>query len=103
VFDQPRQFESLAALSLWAETTTDGSLSDVPSVPDPGVWGPRLCRAWELPQQEMRVLRQLRLAGGQAADAFGNLLIVNHALFFSDLALRMRVCNICRSTTWDSG
>jgi ATP-dependent DNA helicase DinG len=89
LFDQPRQFESLAALSVWAETTTDGSLSDVPNVPEPGVWDKVCaehgnCLNKKCPHYEGCVWQ-----AAKRRMQSGNLLVVNHALFFSDLALRM--------------
>src|SRR4051812_48962251 len=38
LFDDDRQLESLWAVEQWAARTTDGSLADLPAVPQPGVW-----------------------------------------------------------------
>lgn len=42
LFDRPDQLESLRTIEQWATQTTDGSLSDLPQVPTPGVWE-RVC------------------------------------------------------------
>src|SRR5947199_5272233 len=38
LFDDDRQFESLKRIEAWAARTADGSLSDLPDLPAPGVW-----------------------------------------------------------------
>src|SRR2546423_10158844 len=38
LFDEQRQLDSLWAIEDWATHTTDGSLADLPSVPDRDVW-----------------------------------------------------------------
>src|SRR3954462_9905544 len=42
LFEDGRQLESLWTIEEWANDTTDGSLTDLPSVPTPGVWD-RVC------------------------------------------------------------
>ena len=93
LFDNDRQLESLWAIEEWAQDTTDGSLASLPQVPEPGVWD-RVCAEhgnclgkkcphyepcfWQAAKRRMHS---------------GNILVVNHALFFSDLALRMAGVN----------
>src|ERR1700757_4525228 len=38
LFEDRRQLESLWAIEEWAQQTTDGSLADLPALPDSGVW-----------------------------------------------------------------
>src|SRR5690348_7146430 len=38
LFPDQRQLESLWTIEQWAQETVDGSLADLPNVPDPGVW-----------------------------------------------------------------
>src|SRR5689334_12411350 len=38
LFEDQRQLESLWMIEEWANETTDGSLTDLPAVPQPGVW-----------------------------------------------------------------
>ena len=42
LFEDQRQLESLWTIEEWANETTDGSLADLPGLPDPGVWD-RVC------------------------------------------------------------
>src|SRR3954468_18255040 len=39
LFEQQRQLDSLWMIEEWANVTTEGSLADLPSVPEPEVWG----------------------------------------------------------------
>ncbi len=84
----PLALQQLAQIGKWSRTTADGTRSDLEFQPLPGVWDQvesdsGNCLGKQCPQQPdcfyFRARRQ----------AFGaNLLIVNHALFFADLALR---------------
>lgn len=89
LFDDDRQFESLAMIDAWSKhQDNDGSLATLPHLPDASVWdevkaehgnclGKRCTHfegcAWQAAKRRMNS---------------GNILVVNHALFFSDLALR---------------
>ncbi|QOJ03982.1 MAG: DEAD/DEAH box helicase [Planctomycetia bacterium] len=87
---ESREGEQLRRIEDWAYETREGSLSDLPFTPLPQLWqhvrsesnncmGPR-CETYE------KCFYQR--ARRNAADA--DVLVVNHALFFSDLALRSR-------------
>lgn len=83
--DEVAELESLAA---WASGTADGSLADLPTVPRPAVWeevqsdsGNCMGRACPHHQRCHYFTARRRLARAQVV-------IVNHALFFADLALR---------------
>lgn len=88
LFADDRSQETKAVLE-WLETTEDGSRSDLPFTPSPDVWdevrsdGDACLRAKCPHFQECHYQRSRRSAA--AAD----LLVVNHALFFSDLAVRI--------------
>ena len=83
----------LASLLEWMEGTEDGSRSDLPYVPSPDVWeevrsDTDACLRAKCPHfQECHYQRSRRAAA--AAD----LLMVNHALFFSDLGVRIATDN----------
>ena len=92
LFDDDRSDE-MAALLSWLETTTDGSLSDLPFTPEPETWeevrsDPDICLRSRCPHfQECHYQRSRR----QAASA--DLLIVNHHMLFTDLAVRRATLN----------
>lgn len=89
LFEQDRQFDTLEMIRQWAEQTADGSLADLPREPDQDVWD-RVCA-----EQNNCLGRKCKFYDGcfwQSAKRrmrSGSILVVNHALFFSDLALQM--------------
>lgn len=84
------QHRQLRAIDQWSRTTTDGSRSTLPMVPDASVWdevqsdtGNCLGRKCPHYKDCFYFQARRRAAGAQ-------ILVVNHALFFSDLALRQQ-------------
>jgi len=78
----------LDAIADWAERTTDGSLADLASPPRPEVWDevaaePDLCRKSACPHYGRCFLFQARRAAAQA-----DVVVVNHHLLMSDVAVR---------------
>jgi len=82
--------EQLAEIEQWVQATVDGSKSSLPFLPRGDVWelaksdGSR-CLGRKCPTYEECFYQKARRSMER-----GNLLVCNHALFFSDLALRMR-------------
>lgn len=79
---------SLHVIEQWAYETEDGTLSTLPALERPGVWDrvqsdSANCMGRRCPTYEKCFYQAAR----REMDA-ANLLICNHALFFSDLALR---------------
>ena len=80
---------SLQVVKEWASETTDGSLSTLPPLERQSVWSlvqsdTGNCLGRRCPTHDSCFYQQARRAMEE-----GDLLICNHALFFSDLALRM--------------
>jgi ATP-dependent DNA helicase DinG len=80
----------LEALSRWAEETPTGSRSDLPFFPEEGLWSrvcseADSCTGLRCPNRERCFLLKARR---EAAAA--KVLVVNHHLLFSDLALRIK-------------
>jgi ATP-dependent DNA helicase DinG len=78
----------LRRLADWALETADGSLADLSPPPDPRVWDRACsesssCRGRKCEHQERCFYQRARRRVHRA-----NVLVVNHALFFSDLAIR---------------
>lgn len=78
----------IAAIRAWAERTTDGSLSDLATPPRPDVWDevaaePDLCSRLKCPHFERCFLFAARKEAAQA-----DVIVVNHHLLLSDLAVR---------------
>lgn len=81
---------NLAFVADWSKTTSDGSLSDIDSIPDPAVWDAVKsehgnCRGRKCPHFNrcfyFRARRDLDTA---------DIIVANHALLFSDLILRSK-------------
>lgn len=84
----PTAMKQLVQIGRWSRTTQDGSRADLPFQPSPSTWDlveseSGNCLGRQCPTYSNCFYYKARKA------AFGaNLLIVNHALFFTDLALR---------------
>ena len=81
------------AISEWSRTTTDGSVSDLPFPPASEVWDevaaePDLCVRASCPHYERCFLFQARRQAAQA-----NVVVVNHHLLMSDVAVRRAAKN----------
>ncbi len=87
-FNKAEEFDQLAEIRLWAGKTEDGTRSDLDFRPLPGVWDAIQsengnCLGKQCPRHKDCFYYKARRRTWTA-----NLLIVNHALFVSDLALR---------------
>jgi ATP-dependent DNA helicase DinG len=88
LFQDDREVAEMRELHAWARQTSDGSLADLPLAPTDSVWdeiqsdsGNCMGRACPTHQQCFYYAARRRMHHAQV-------LVVNHALFFSDLALR---------------
>ena len=88
LFADNRQLESLWTIEEWARKTTDGSLSDLPALPDPGVWDRVRAEQGNCLGKKCRFYQDCFWQAAKRRMQSGTILVVNHALFFSDLALR---------------
>ncbi|NUQ65026.1 MAG: DEAD/DEAH box helicase [Pirellulales bacterium] len=88
LFAQEGEFDELRRIDGWSKTTSDGSLSDLEFRPIGQVWDEVAsdsgnCMGRKCPSYKDCFYYRARRRVGNA-----QILIVNHALFFSDLALR---------------
>ncbi|MBL4885172.1 MAG: DEAD/DEAH box helicase [Planctomycetaceae bacterium] len=88
LFPEQEQLQQLEEISKWSKTTTDGSVSDLGFRPLPAVWDEVRsehgnCLGKKCPTYDKCLYYKARRRVWNA-----DLLVVNHALFFSDLALR---------------
>jgi len=93
LFDKQDELESLWTIEQWASETTDGSLADLPRVPEPGVWDKVCAEHGNCLGKKCKFYDQCVWQAAKRRMQSGNVLIVNHALFFSDLSLRMAGVN----------
>jgi ATP-dependent DNA helicase DinG len=94
LFSQPEEFDELDRLVKWSKSTGDGSLADLDYRPSGQVWDEVAsdhgnCMGRQCPTYGkcFYYRARRRVAGAQ-------ILIVNHALLFSDLALRRQGASI---------
>ena len=88
LFESKEEVSELQNILAWSKVTVDGSRSDLNEEPNPKVWEkvccePDTCMGKKCPHRDDCFLAAAR---GKMQEA--DLLIVNHHLFFSDLALR---------------
>jgi Rad3-related DNA helicase/REP element-mobilizing transposase RayT len=93
LFDEQRQLDSLWAIEDWATHTTDGSLADLPAIPDRDVWDKVAAEHGNCLGKKCKFYKDCFWQAAKRRMQSGTILIVNHALFFSDLALRMAGVN----------
>lgn len=83
--DGPEQIRRIAA---WAEETRDGSLSELPFRPSPDVWQEVQSDHGNCMGRQCPSHMDCFFYAARRRVAHAQIIIVNHALFFSDLALR---------------
>lgn len=89
-----RETDSLFTIEEWSgRDDHDGSLASLPVVPDMNVWEKVRAEAGNCMGKRCKFYQRCFWQAAKRRMHTGNLLIVNHALFFSDLALRMAGVN----------
>ncbi len=83
--DEQKEFERLKK---WLETTVDGSLSDLSPTPNPEVWNEICCEQGNCLGRKCPFFERCFYAKARRRLDSAKILIVNHALLFSDLAIR---------------
>ncbi|NCY02232.1 MAG: helicase [Planctomycetia bacterium] len=88
LFPEPDEVAQLGELAAWAARTGDGSLADLPFVPSDAVWDEVASDAGNCMGRACPTHAQCHYYAARRRMAHAQVLVVNHALFFSDLALR---------------
>jgi ATP-dependent DNA helicase DinG len=88
LFDEPERKEQLAHIEAWSKSTQHGSLAELPFVPARGLWEEvcseaDACSFGRCPDKKRCFVGKARR---EAATA--DLLVVNHHMLFSDLAIK---------------
>ncbi len=81
---------SLQVIQNWARSTQDGSLSTLPPMDRPEVWDLARSDADNCLGRKCPTYKECFYQSARRELEQANLIICNHALFFSDLALRVR-------------
>jgi ATP-dependent DNA helicase DinG len=91
---EPSLTEQLRLIGRWSRQTRDGSRSDLPFQPAPSVWDLVQSDSGNCLGRACPDYNQCHYFRARKQMLGANLLIVNHALFFSDLALRRLGANL---------
>ena len=88
LFIEPQALRTLHSIEDWAYGTTDGSLSTLGPLERPAVWDRVMSDSGNCMGRRCPTFNQCFYQAARQRMEHGDLLVVNHALFFSDLALR---------------
>ena len=88
LFTDRRSLKSLHTIEDWAYTTSDGSLATLPQLHSPAVWDRVMSDSGNCMGRRCPTYDKCFYQNARRRMERGDLLVVNHALFFSDLALR---------------
>ncbi|MBN1591283.1 MAG: helicase [Pirellulales bacterium] len=88
LFADDESFDQLRQLELWAKETADGSLSDLDYKPAPDVWDELCSDQGNCLGRKCPTYKDCFYYRARRRIYNAQILVVNHALFFSDLALR---------------
>lgn len=88
LFDTQGSLDELREIRQWSETTNDGSRSTLSFQPSPQVWEEVASDHGNCMGRNCPTFKQCFYYKDRKRAQHAQLLIVNHALFFSDLALR---------------
>ncbi len=88
LFADTQQVEDLQMIRDWAAHTTDGSLSDLPRQPAWQVWDKTCAEHGNCLGKRCKFYDHCFYQASRRRMAHGQILVCNHAMFFSDLALR---------------
>jgi ATP-dependent DNA helicase DinG len=88
LYHQHEELRQLQQIGSWSKTTTDGSLSDLPYRPLPQVWDEVASDHGNCLGKNCPTYKDCFYFAARRRAQNAQVLVVNHALFFSDLALR---------------
>ncbi|TWT43446.1 ATP-dependent DNA helicase [Botrimarina hoheduenensis] len=88
LFDKDEQVAQLRELKKWSAETTDGSLTDLPFSPDGIVWDEVASDSGNCLGRRCPTHAKCHYYAARRRMQHAQVLVVNHALLFSDIALR---------------
>jgi len=88
LFARDEEFDQLRQIDAWAKWTSDGSLSDLDYRPQPAIWDEVASEQGNCLGRQCPTYNDCFYYRARRRMHNAQLLVVNHALFFSDLALR---------------
>ncbi len=94
LFHDEAEFDQLRQLIQWSKRTTDGSLSDLDFRPLGQVWDEVASDSSNCMGRKCETYKRCHYYAARRRAQNAHILVVNHALFFSDLSLRRSGVNI---------
>ena len=94
LFSSSRHIDDLWSIREWTRTTSDGSLSDLDREPQYEVWDKVRSEHGNCMGHRCRYFRDCFYQKARRRAQNAQLIIVNHALFFADLALRRQGASV---------
>ena len=94
LFEGEQELEQLDLINQWAKETTDGSRSTLPFQPIPAVWDEVASDSGNCMGRSCASHKSCFYFRARRRMEHAQIIIVNHALFFSDLALRSQGVSI---------
>ena len=88
LFSDEGERAELLEIASWAKHTADGSLADLPALPSDAVWDEVASDAGNCMGRACPTHQQCHYYAARRRMAHAQVLIVNHALYFADLAVR---------------
>lgn len=88
LFDDSAEERTIRQIIEWASETTDGSLASLPQLESPGVWNEVQSDSEDCMGKRCPTYKECHFQSARRRMMNADLLVVNHALFFSDLAIR---------------
>ena len=88
LYDESAEERSLRTIIDWSNDTADGSLASLPQLEAPGVWSDVQSDSEDCKGKRCPTYKECFYQSARRRMMNADLLVVNHALFFSDLALR---------------
>ncbi|MBQ4144380.1 MAG: helicase [Thermoguttaceae bacterium] len=88
LFSSMEELEQVEDLRVWANQTDDGTLSDLDFSVNPKVWEEVCCESGNCLGKKCQFFKDCLYQQARRRVRNAHILVVNHALFFSDLAVR---------------
>ncbi|MEM1355614.1 MAG: helicase C-terminal domain-containing protein [Planctomycetota bacterium] len=88
LFNDSKEFDALESILDWSQRTEDGSLATLPQLAAPSVWNEVQSDSEDCLGKRCPTFKKCFYQSARRRMQNADILVVNHALFFSDLALR---------------
>lgn len=88
LFNESKEFNALQQIMDWSKSTDDGSLATLPQLESPSVWNEVQSDSEDCMGKRCPTYMKCFYQAARRRMVNADILVVNHAMFFADLALR---------------